>query len=243
VTLISDPTTMTSGNNYQLTTDLLDPTNSNVQINDLSNVTLDCANHQMILLSVSNGQNVTIKNCRIGVSLQFSGAFLSGSGIVFDSNVVTGDTVGIVMHVSGSGHTISNSTFIGGGVTDDSVVLDGTAQTMQNVVVKNNTFKNAFDCGVEGLGHWDNVTFTSNSFVNITGVSPGAGAAICGWYVDWSQHYGFSVTNSTFTGNVSDATTPLLYVFTGPGGWVRTNDDQVATTGLPSNTFTGNIHQ
>jgi hypothetical protein len=243
VILISDPTTMTSGNSYQLTTDLLGPTNSNVQLDSLSDVTFDCAGHQMLLLSANDCHNLTIKNCRIGVSLQFSGVYLSGSGIVFDSNTVTADTVGIGIMVSGSGHTISNGTFIGGGVTDDSMVLDGTAQTVQNVVIKNNVFKNAFDCGVEGLGRWDNITISDNSFFNITGEFPGVGAAICGWYADWSEHYGFALTNSTFVGNVTDTLTPLLFVFfTEPGGWVRTNDDAVATAELPSNTFSGDLH-
>jgi hypothetical protein len=144
-----------------------------VAVQNLSGVQLDCRNHMIGHVMLTNVTDSTISNCRaVGIGL------LSAQRVIISANTTNGTSplgsAGIFVRNGGSNQILQN-TIDGGwdgvpgsqvGGDDGILVYDETGD-----VIQNNTIRNVWDAGIEGVSGVANSTISGNAIV---------GAAIAG---------------------------------------------------------------
>jgi len=236
-TPISDPSQITGPGNYQLTADV-----QTINIQGMSNVTIDGGGHVVANNLITSGQNVLIRNCHLN-----SGISIGGGNITIINNWVLGSSGIFTSNV-----TISNNLLDGvnAAAVDDVVLVQPPSTTLplSNIGFFNNIFQNAWDCGVEGIGGMTQCTFQNNHFNHL-----GNGAMGGWWDRTLSKPAGFVMTYCSFRGNIADAATVNSLFDFEAGGHGYANDDATAAALwggdgsdgniVNNNTFSGNLRQ
>jgi len=164
------PTSITQANMlYQLTSD-----NPAVSVTvGARNVTIDCQGHALANVFV-NADNFTLQNCTTSI-VQISGANYS---------TIRNNTIGMMYYWGGylgypasTGHQAYGNTFPT--LAGDDVV---TLNDVSNTSITDNVFTGgASDAFIEGVGTWNGVTISGNTFTSASGC---ACIAVGMWYDD-----------------------------------------------------------
>ena len=163
-------------------------------------VQLDCRNHKVSGMLVSNVDNVTVTNCAFVTELFGTGQSFANidhsTHVMFQHN-----TMSAMVLQGGHDNQVLQNTFDGGYDgsgrqvgQDDGILIIGEA----NDTIQSNTITNVYDAGIEGVDVVANSVIANNTIVN-------TGTTGIGWY--WCTSW----TGNTISGNDVSRTPGLFY--------------------------------
>ena len=244
--LLSSCGAITAPGNYVVVTDLPAPSPC-FTIANVAAVHVDCQNHAMLALVVDAAQSVTIENCVVNANVKVTNSSsvtvrhstiahgllwaVHSTDVLFDSNTVNGagSNVGsLIAFEEGSGNRAVNNVLDGAydggpaeqGVDDGIVLMNETGDAIEN-----NTIRNVFDAGIEGVDAVLDTSLTANVMSNL-----GEAGVASYWCTQWT---GNTVQQNTVT------QAPLLAFFlydTGPLCGAT-----IAPEAFDDNRFVGNV--
>jgi hypothetical protein len=216
-------------------------------ISNVAQVHLDCQHHSMAAIVVSTAQSVTIENCVVNANVRIMNASdvtvrhstinsgilwaSTSSNVLFDANTaISGGTGlgGLVVFQDGTNNRATNNVLDGaynGGAAnvgvDDGVILENESGD----AIENNTIRNVFDAGIEGVAGLSSTSISGNTIS-----SAGVAGVASYWCTDW--------TGNTIQGNTVTQSPVLARIYYTTGSKCGSTITPAAFSG---NTFIGNV--